>query len=337
MSKKLSSTFTVALIIVSLGIYLLVRDYLTQKINTQTDSTITAITGDIPDLPPSQNSYKYIKPNRISKHELESVDLSELKKKLISHIEGLKKSNKINSASIHLDILENSTYLAINPDEKYTPGSMLKVLNLIFYLKVNEQNPGILNNLIYNDIPASSIQTQTFNSKQIEESKSYSIRDLLTYMIAYSDNRATTLLKRSIDYKAFQQMLNELKITLPKDESDYKFMTAAQYSHIFKILYNSTYLSPENSELAMEILSTCDFNLGIQKGIPDSIALAHKFGESTVNKESQLHECGMVYLNLNPYLITIMTTGKNVKELPNVIAGISKLIYAELSTENSKK
>ena len=167
--------------------------------------------------------------------------------------------------------------------------------------------------------------------KQIEENKVYSIKELLKYMIAYSDNKATYLLKRNIDYEVYLKMVNDLKIPMPQTEKDFMFMTASQYSDIFKIIYNSSYLSCDNSEFALSLLNQCDFKIGLLNGLPDSVNVVHKFGEAEVSGQHQLHECGLVYMNHSPYLITIMTNGYNIRDLPPVLSTISKMVYDDIS------
>ena len=67
------------------------------------------------------------------------------------------------------------------------------------------------------------------------------------------------------------------------------------------------------------------------KNLPDSIRVAHKFGESGTLTEHQLHESGIVYLQHNPYLITIMTKGPDVKKLPDVLSAISKSVFDDMA------
>jgi beta-lactamase class A len=57
----------------------------------------------------------------------------------------------------------------------------------------------------------------------------------------------------------------------------------------------------------------------------------HKFGEAGDANEKQLHESAIIYLDNNPYLLTIMTKGNDMKKLPDVINQISALIYQNMN------
>ena len=98
-------------------------------------------------------------------------------------------------------------------------------------------------------------------------------------------------------------------------------------------MYRSTYLTKENSEFALSLLNQSDFSLGLLKGLPGNINVAHKFGEAGTKREPELHESGIVYLDYGPYLITIMTKGYKIDDLPPVISTISKMVYDDISNK----
>jgi hypothetical protein len=82
-------------------------------------------------------------------------------------------------------------------------------------------------------------------------------------------------------------------------------------------------------------MNESSFKDGILASIDTSEAIAStKFGESMKGNEHQLHETGVVYVNNTAYIITIMTAGKDVKKLPEVIKTISKLVYDKMSKGN---
>jgi beta-lactamase class A len=219
--------------------------------------------------------------------------------------------------------------MSLNPQETYSPGSMLKVVNLLIYLKLSEKEPGLLDKKIVYQTPEYPIPVQTFNTSQIEAGKEYTIRDLLKYMIVYSDNRATCWLVANLDSKVYFKMMEDLKIPLPSNTN--YVMTASQYSVLFKLLYSSRYLSNGNSEFALRLLNQSDFKNGLVRDLPGNVQVAHKFGEAGGKHQHQLHESGLIYMNYAPYLITIMTKGYAIDDLPPVISTISKMVYDDLS------
>lgn len=90
------------------------------------------------------------------------------------------------------------------------------------------------------------------------------------------------------------------------------------------------------SEKALQILSTTNFNVDLQAKLPKEVVVSHKFGERgyiDINLK-QLHDCGIVYAQGNPYLLCKMTKDDNFAVLSSVIADVSEIVYKSVS-ENS--
>jgi poly(A) polymerase Pap1 len=88
------------------------------------------------------------------------------------------------------------------------------------------------------------------------------------------------------------------------------------------------------SNKALEVLSQTEFDECIHGSVPEGTKVAHKFGERKNGKEQQLHDCGIVYYPQNPYLLCVMTKGKNISELLPIIKHVSKEVYDEVSSRN---
>jgi beta-lactamase class A len=334
MSKPLRYTVTIAIIIVSCGLTYVINEYIHHHIEKTTNNTLATIEennssqSSIYSLNTS-GGFKFIKPIDATDLKHESPSLNGLKAKLNAYIEGLKKAHKLINASVYVRYYGHGIQMSLNPQETYSPGSMLKVVNLLIYLKLSEKEPGLLDKKIVYQTPEYPIPVQTFNTSQIEAGKEYTIRDLLKYMIVYSDNRATCWLVANLDSKVYFKMMEDLKIPLPSNTN--YVMTASQYSVLFKLLYSSSYLSNGNSEFALRLLNQSDFKNGLVRDLPGNVQVAHKFGEAGGKHQHQLHESGLIYMNYAPYLITIMTKGYAIDDLPPVISTISKMVYDDLS------
>ena len=334
MSKPLRYTVTIAIIIVSCGLTYVINEYIHHHIEKTTNNTLATIEennssqSSIYSLNTS-GGFKFIKPIDATDLKHESPSLNGLKAKLNAYIEGLKKAHKLINASVYVRYYGHGIQMSLNPQETYSPGSMLKVVNLLIYLKLSEKEPGLLDKKIVYQTPEYPIPVQTFNTSQIEAGKEYTIRDLLKYMIVYSDNRATCWLVANLDSKVYFKMMEDLKIPLPSNTN--YVMTASQYSVLFKLLYSSSYLSNGNSEFALRLLNQSDFKNGLVRDLPGNLQVAHKFGEAGGKHQHQLHESGLIYMNYAPYLITIMTKGYAIDDLPPVISTISKMVYDDLS------
>ena len=112
--------------------------------------------------------------------------------------------------------------------------------------------------------------------------------------------------------------------------SDYP-ISSKNYSLFFEELYNAGYLTIEDSEYAVELLTKCNFKDGLTGGIPNDAMIAHKFGEAGDNNIHELHEAGIIISGNKRYQVTVMTKGKDLKQLSDVIKNISKVVYQKVS------
>jgi len=281
----------------------------------------------------SQKGYQLIKPLLAANQAEESDEFAATKTKILSIVDENRKTGLLTSASVYLYSLSDGKWTYINPGELYNPGSMIKVPMLMTWLKESEANPSALEKKItYNSDPA--IPTQTFNSSSIKPGTAYSVKELLHYMIAFSDNNATRLLNNNVAVPDFIRTFTDLNLPAP-DVTDRNYtISAKNMSDFFITLYYATYVSKANSEYAMELLSQCDFKEGFLKQLPATAKVAHKFGEWGDNRLGvhELHETGVVYLDHKPYLLTVMTKGTSTRDLTTVISRISKVVYDDFSS-----
>lgn len=278
--------------------------------------------------------YQYIHPLIFAEPSCETESLLPVKETIIDKINSLKASGVIRNASVYLRLFNKGEWISVEDQEKYSPGSLLKVPELITIMKMNEKNPGVLKTRITFEQPLQTNKTATYVTKSIQVGKSYTVKELLYYMIAYSDNNATYLLNKFMDIPTFKKVFTDLGLPEPDmTVSEYK-ISARDYSVFMKVLYNGSYLSIEDSEFCTELLSKCDFRSGMLTGLPDSCRVAHKFGEGGDARTQTFHlsESGLVYCDNKTYLVTIMTNGSDMKALPGVIGSLTNLIYQQMES-----
>ena len=99
-----------------------------------------------------------------------------------------------------------------------------------------------------------------------------------------------------------------------------------------RAIFNASYLTIENSEYCAELLSKCDFANGIRSAVPADIPMAHKFGEAGNANYSCFSEAAIVYVSGAPYLITVMTKGKDLSALPAVVKDIAKAAHEVMAS-----
>lgn len=72
-------------------------------------------------------------------------------------------------------------------------------------------------------------------------------------------------------------------------------------------------------------------------GVPQNIRIAHKFGYRILSdKESQLHDCGIVYHPATSYVLCVMTSGRDLGAEESSIAEISRLVFDRVSALHFK-
>ena len=266
------------------------------------------------------------------------TELKPFKSKVQDLISQLQNNNTIDYASVYFRDLNNGPWFGINEQATFSPASLLKLPVMLAYYKMNETDPGVLNkNYTYNDNGQDPNIAQSIKPSQtLESGKSYSVKDLLYRMIAYSDNKAHYLLTDNVDVPTLQKVFSDFGINYSGTAQNDIFVNIKNYSTFFRVLFNASYLSRDDSESALKILSESDYKDGLVAGVPSGVAVAHKFGERELAGQNgdQLHDCGIVYYPSHPYLLCVMTRGSNIDSLASAIQQISGLVYSEVSKQN---
>jgi len=274
------------------------------------------------------NGFQFIHPLLFAEPQTESAQLNGCKNAINNIINNHKSTGDISSASVYIREFKQANWISINGNESYSPGSLLKVPELIAFYKMNEKQPGFFDKEIeYKNKVSTDNRVIAFESNHIQVGKKYTIKELLNYMIVYSDNEATMLLNSLVDRAVFSNVFTDIGLKQPDFTSpDYK-ITASDYSSFLKELYNGSYLNFENSEACLSLLSKSVFRNGMLKDLPINCKVAHKFGEGGQSTAPNFSEAAIVYAGENPYILTVMIKGYDMKLLPSVTAEISKNVY----------
>jgi beta-lactamase class A len=271
--------------------------------------------------------FKRIGPIVSAAQECEEETLMPLKMNVANYIDNEKNAGRIIDASVYMRRLSDDAWVNINPEITYHPASLLKVPQLITYLKMAETEPGLLDRKYVFNTPIGEMPVQYYSAKTLQPGHKYSIKELFHYMIVYSDNYANLELVSRMNMNVFNKTFRDLQLTPPDlMDQDYTISTR-DYSKFLETLYNAAYLSMQASEYATELLVEATFKDGILKKIPRTVPVAHKMGEWGDGNTVELHDCGIVYIEGSPYIITIMTRGKDMNMLSEAVANISKIVY----------
>lgn len=272
------------------------------------------------------SDYAFIRPLVFAEVDYQSERLMPLKNQLKQLIHDAQKAKQIIRASVMLKDLNSADWIEVNGNELYHSGSMMKVAVLMTWLAMSERDPTLFSKELKLVTKLPELATNVSGEK-LEKDKSYGVEFLLRLMIVHSNNDATNLLIDNMDKNEYSKLWRSVG-SQPHNLADMKHtLLPNEFSKLFRLLYNATYLSRASSEYALAMMSESAFRDGLVKYLPENQKVSHKFGERFSDAGQQFHESGIVYLNSHPYSIVIMTEGTDAKHLPNILAEISKSCY----------
>lgn len=261
------------------------------------------------------------------------------KYKVVNFVNQQIKSGNVRDMSVYYRDLSDGPWFGINEKVEYNPASMMKVPIMVAWLKRAEKDPSVLRRKYtfyeknYSGPPQKLTPEQTLKS-----GVSYTVEELLRYMIQFSDNKAMKLLGAEMPYEEFNSIIEQMDVTSdPNTEHD--AITVHGYSGFLRILYNASFLNREMSEMALQMLSYQEFPQGIAAGIPKGVRLASKYGEYWSQKHPglfQLHEFGIVYHPKGPYILGILTRGYDGVKQAEIIRAVSELVYNSVDASLQK-
>jgi beta-lactamase class A len=265
-------------------------------------------------------------------------ELDGLKSLLKKYIDKQISDKKIDYAAFYFRDLNNGPWTGIKEDTLFSPSSLIKVPLMMTYFKIAETSPEILDEELVNTTTFNPNRQNIQPSVTLAPNQKYTVIELIKRMIIYSDNDAYDLLNQHIGGQEVLDTYNNLGVDISKGQTDPNgdILSVKSYASFFRILFNASYLDKEYSELALTILSQSKFTQGIVAGVAPDIIVAHKFGERQYldTGEKELHDCGIVYLTKNPYLLCTMTQGNNFENLTDTIKTISTKTYNYVTSKN---
>jgi beta-lactamase class A len=282
--------------------------------------------------------YEYINPLLECEGAEESfVELTPFKNKIQGYIETTTRNTRgIDLVSVYFRDLNNGPWFGINEKENFSPASLLKVPLMIAYFKQAEEDPEILKKFLVFERKGFPNTVQTIlPSQSIENGKSYTVEDLISRMIIYSDNNAQQLLLENIEDKIFKKVYSDFGLEPIEKNAVDTSVTVKTYAGFFRMLFNASYLNKTYSEKSLKLLLGSEFKDGLVAGVPPATPVAHKFGERSFlgSNVKQLHDCGIIYYPQHPYLVCVMSRGENAGDLTSIIHNISGLIYKEVDKQ----
>jgi beta-lactamase class A len=246
--------------------------------------------------------------------------------------------DEVDTYSLYYRDLNSSQWFGIDESEPYIPASLLKIALAIAFLKEEEDIPSFkFAKKIYTPkIAAINTSVKYLEPSKLVIGREYGTEDLLKRMMVDSDNGAKDLLFATLDKSYFYRLFTLIGIQEPGDALKYR-LSAQDYSFFLRMLYNGTYISAEDSQKLLNVMTQSEFRDGLVAGVP-GIQVAHKYGTYTLTDSAgnktgvELHDCGIIYDSDHPYVLCIMTKGPDAEKLASFIAGLSETAYGSVQT-----
>lgn len=224
--------------------------------------------------------------------------------------------------SVYFEFLNTGSNISISKDAEFFPASLLKLPIAMASVKNIEEGKWKWNTEL---TLMESDKDDHFGTlyKQPTGTR-VTIESLVEKMIVDSDNTAYYLTLRNLEKDAPRQSVwNHLGL---QDffTSDGK-ISAKRYAVVLRSLYNAAYLSKEDSSKILTLLTKTPFTEYLERGLPEGTEFAHKIG--VVPSEAVYMDAGIVYLPNRPYILIVMTQGKEKKEAERIMKDISERAY----------
>lgn len=295
----------------------------------------SAPAGVLPVKAAAHGEYHFVDPLLTTGHDvtprLTNEDLRKLKEAYAAASVASTAKGDITTAGIYFRELHDGGFASENATSTFAPRSLLKVPLIMTLLHQVEKGELTLPPLIKfgGGVDEDVVQDYMPHEKLVI-GQTYMPEELMRYALEYSENNAALLLAQLIGLDAMRSTYTELGIDAPTSET--YTMSVQTYASFFRILFNASYLSPQHSEQVLAYLTDTDFDQGLVAGVPSTVTVSHKFGElETPEGVRQLHDCGIVYAPQNPYVLCVMTQGKDFRKLERFLQEISRLTYGRVT------
>jgi len=257
-----------------------------------------------------------------------TVSFSDLK----PQIQKILTENTSASYGVYIEDLTSGAWMGVNERDRFVPASLFKLPIMVGVLKKVERGELLLDEEIA--LKEGDLDNESGTLFQKGAGYKITVKELIRKMIKESDNTAVKTLFHKLSVDEQVEAGIGVGLPLPTGEESQVMASPKDVSNMLRSLYFSTYLQRPFSEIALSILAETDFRSQLPKGLPAGIKIAHKVG--FYENGEYIHDCGIVYLPLKPYIICVMSKDNTNEEADRVISSISKTVYDYMAAKVSQ-
>ena len=243
---------------------------------------------------------------------------------------------------IFFEYLPTGIGIGVNDREAFFRASLVKVPGVMSAYKLIEE--GKLTRREQLTVQEYHLDSDYGSLWQQGAGTTISVEEAMRLSLVESDNTAYEVLNEKINEILDADIGEEQNIDdvydyldiLRDEEGLTQEITPRNYSSILRSLFFSAYLSYENSNELLDILTRTAYIQGITKSLPDSVKVAHKFGIHNVEPGNlDVHsDCGIIYFPQRPYILCVMVASGDEARTSKYIQEISRMVYDYISGVN---
>ena len=237
------------------------------------------------------------------------------------------------NVSIYFEYLPSGTSIGINDTTNFAQASLVKVpVAMAIYKQIENGQLNLGKTL---ELKNEHLDNQFGELWKKGEGAQITVEQAVLLSLIESDNTATKLLISILPLGFADQVYDYLDI--PKQSlGNMPIISAKNYSSIFRSLYLAAYLTEENSNEILDILTRTKFNDKLPAAVPTDIKIAHKVGEFEDQKsnKSVYSDCGIVFLPKRTYNLCIMVSDSTEADAASSIQQTSKIVFEYVHSVN---
>lgn len=174
--------------------------------------------------------------------------------------------------------------------------------------------------------------------KELKPGHTFTLEEILTFMIIVSDNMATNIFINMLGMDAINAEAKKLGLkeaslgrrmmdSAAKKAGHDNYICAVDMARVLELIYKEEYVSSELDRVALNILKRQQQMGRLQLYLPEEVLVAHKCGDLDFLE----HDGGIVYGANGAYVLVVLTNEtKTNKDGREIIGNVSRIVYEEV-------